>query len=130
MDACCRLALFPTELVRDAGSALTWIPSHQPHVPKTRSRTGCVPEGHLEHLPLVDVLGPVVIAVKHLPKEGIVELGIRLQALGALTDVRQHQAGLPIRGQLVLLHAPAKRHELHQTGWAPSNRPGRGSCLC
>lgn len=55
---------------------------------------------------MVDVLAPVVVAVQHLPKKGVIELGIRLQALGALADVREHQAGLPIRGQLVLLHTP------------------------
>lgn len=65
--------------------------------------------------------------MKHLPKEGVVELGIRLQALGALADVRQHQAGLPIRGQLVLLHAPVKHHKLRQMGHPTSPATGRVS---
>lgn len=85
-----------------------------------------IPESHLEHLPLVDVLAPVVVAVKHLPKEGVVELGIRLQALGALADVRQHQAGLPIRGQLVLLHAPVD-HKLCLVGQAQAQTLPRQS---
>lgn len=36
---------------------------------------------------MVHVLGPVVVAMQHLSKEGVVELGVRLEALGALADI-------------------------------------------
>lgn len=115
-DACRSFSLPLVNVPRDAVSTpmdLGPISPSQRSQNKVQNRT--IPESHLEHLPLVDMLAPVVVAVKHLPKEGVVELGIRLQALGALADVRQHQAGLPIRGQLVLLHAPMD-HKLHLMG--------------
>lgn len=113
MQACCACALFPKYLLANLSELLplhhqTLVPSAHLGVPLDEKQSGAVPEGHLEHLALVDVLAPVVVAVQHLPKECVVEFGIRLQALGALADVGQHEAGLAIRGQLVLLHTPAR----------------------
>lgn len=112
MEACCPCALLPKYLLGSVSELLplhhhTLIPSAHLAVPLDEEQRGAVPESHLEHLALVDVLAPVVVAVQHLPKECVVELGIRLQALGALADVGQHEAGLAIRGQFVLFHAPA-----------------------
>lgn len=114
----------PHEQIRDAGSVpLDLGPISPPRYSKNKEQNQDIPEGHLEHLPLVDMLAPVVVAVQHLPKKGLIELGIRLQALGALADVRQHQARLPIRGQLVLLHTPVGHHGPREMSQAQSNPP-------
>lgn len=66
-----------------------------------------LPKGHLEDLALVHMLGPVVVTMQHLSKEGVVEFRVRFEALGALADIWEHQAGFSIRSQLVLLHTTA-----------------------
>lgn len=95
------------ERVSAAVSALLELgPFCPPRCAQNQAWSRAIPEGHLEHLALVDVLAPVVVAVQHLPEERVIEFGVRLQALGALADVGQHEARLAVGGQLVLLHAP------------------------
>lgn len=106
----------------ESRAMLTSIPDLYPMVPMASSpcpdfgsatwpvKCSClppIPKSHLEDLALVHMLGPVVVTMQHLSKEGVVELGVRLEALGALADIWEHEAGLSIRSQLVLLHTAA-----------------------
>lgn len=81
MEVCCPHALFPRYLPANVLDLLplhhqTLVPSAHLHLPLDEEQSGAVPESHLEHLALVDMLAPVVVAVQHLPKESVVELGI------------------------------------------------------
>lgn len=58
-----------------------WVSDRQ------RARVCPIPKGHLEDLALVHMLGPVVVTVEHLSKEGVVEFGVGFEALGALADI-------------------------------------------
>lgn len=65
-----------------------------------------LPEGHLEYLSQVDLLGFVVVSVQHLPKQGVIEVDILPRAFGSLAVVGLQETGASIFRQTVLLHTP------------------------
>lgn len=46
-----------------------------------------LPEGHLEYLSQVDLLGFVVVSMQHLTKQGVIEVDILLRAFWSITVV-------------------------------------------
>lgn len=65
-----------------------------------------LPEGHLEDLSQVDLLGFVAVAVQHLAEQGVVEVDAQPRALGSLAVVRLQEAGASVLSQPVLLNTP------------------------
>lgn len=67
-----------------------------------------LPEGHLEYLSQVDLLGFVVVSMQHLTKQGVIEVDIMPRAFWPLTVVWLQEAGAAISCQFVLLHTPGE----------------------
>lgn len=65
-----------------------------------------LPEGHLEDLSQVDLLALVVVAMQHLPKQGVIETNVLPLALWPLTVLCLEETGATVGPQLVLLHTP------------------------
>lgn len=70
-----------------------------------------LPEGHLEDLSQVDLLGLVAVAVQHLAEQSVVEVDALPRALGSLAVVGLQEAGASVLSQPVLLHTPEEEEE-------------------